>query len=47
MAHNTLAQFTTPIALAVQPAVNLAASCITSPTIGPAYTWPTYNNPYK
>jgi len=47
MAYNTLAQSATPMALAVQPAVNLAASRAASPIVGPAHTWPMYNDPYK
>jgi len=47
MAYNTLAQSATPIAPAVQPAVNLAASYTASPTAGLAHTWPIYNDPYK
>ena len=38
MAYNTLARSITPIAPAVQPAVNLAASYTASPAMGLAYT---------
>jgi len=47
MAYNTPAQSVTPMALAIQPAINLVASRAASPTVGLAHTRPTYNDPYK
>jgi len=38
MGHSALARPATPTALTIPPAINLAASYIASPTIGPANT---------
>ena len=40
-------QFITPTILAIQPAVNLAASCTVNPAIGLASTWPIYSDPCR
>jgi len=46
MGRSALVRSATPIALAIQPAANLAASYIASPTIGLANARPIYSNPY-
>ena len=47
MARSTPVKSVTFIVLAIQPAINPATSYTANPTMGLAYTWFIYNDPYK